>query len=241
MIKHTLKVSIAIGKVLNALNQDGYYVQCSSNFKKLGKVVSRLKGKKLSPQFRLNFFDLHAENAFWIGIYDFNRKCVSIHASRIEELGTRTLAEHWNDQQKRIYPKPNLIGKKHAPLANEITGRVAYNGDFWVHKRLRGTRDIGNMVFLGFLLCQQYKDPDWIYGLMSTSLVKRGFLNLCGFDHGQPYGTAWELEPSNIFQSDWLVATKREGVFHRANIIAKHGLKQFQKEQKLNSFLRFLD
>lgn len=234
MAKHQLNLAVAITRIKDELAQQGLEIRCSTKFKRLRKTVKKLPGKTLTQQFSLDFFDLHGGFAYWFGLYDQSGNCVCIIASRTENLGRRPLAEHWRDQQSRIYPKPNRIGKNHAPLARKISGRVAYHGDFWVHPDWRGGENISLIVSLCFFLTQLRNDPDWIYGLMGEERVKRGFLSMCGFDYGQPYGTDWLVQPETegLSASNWLVASEREGIHHRAHIIASYGLSAFQKVRK---------
>jgi len=135
-------------------------------------------------------------------------------------------------EQERLYKKPAKVGKNHCPLAYELTGNLSYHGDFWVDDSLKGGANVGPMVFLVFLLCQQRYDPDWIYGRMADKLAtEKGFVQRCGFSHAQPYGTDWRVEPTDkgVNRSNWLCAVNREGIHHQARIIVQNGLEFLQR------------
>ncbi|MBL4891502.1 MAG: hypothetical protein JKX91_06710 [Rhizobiaceae bacterium] len=218
-----LDLAEAISKIRQGLFERGLTVRESSNFKKFKKTIAGIAGKELSEQFHPNRFELFEENAFWIGVYDQKGACVSVQAIRLDTLGSRTLVQHWQDQQKRIYSKPNKMGKNHAPTARIMTGKICYSGDFFVSPDHRGG-DSGAIVFLGFLVAIAYFDPDWVYGLMHEKLANTGFPNRCGYTIQEPMGTHWLREPDGINGSDWLVATDRQNIHRRAVLIVKQGL-----------------
>ena len=214
-----LNMTRAIETIRETLSARGLTVRESRDFRRFEQTINEFPDKTVSEQFRLDQFELYKENAFWIGVYDQNKQCISALALRVENLGGRSLSSHWRDQQKRIYCKPNKIGKRHAPSAKRIQGKVCYGGDFVVHPDHMG-RDSGSTVFMGFLMAALIFDADWIYGLMNEKLANSGFPNRCGFTVQEPSGTDWKQEPAGINGRDWLVATNRKNMLHRARLIA---------------------
>ena len=176
-----IKIIRTIGKLTNFLEANGISIEESEDFSGFEKLAKKVRGKKASGQFRLRNFDFNAENAFWIKfIYD--GQPVSVQAGRLDNLGKDTLAHYWNNQQGRVYPKPNKVGGKHCPLAEEITGKVIFGGEFSIRHDLRKKGFSGPMIFLGLLLAfNRWQHADWIYGLMNEDLA------LVGFDHRQGF------------------------------------------------------
>lgn len=222
-----LEIVKAVSILSDFLLKMDIHVHESSNFSKLEKAVARLRQLGVTDQFRKEHFELYTENSHWLRFTNSEKRIVAVLAMRFEWLGERTLAEHWQDQQHRIYPQPNRIGKKHSPSAFMIKGKVVYGGDFYLEPEYRGKRIAGLMVFLGFLMSHLKWDPDWIYGLMADKKAMAGFASQVGFTIAEPRGTHWKSPPKGINPNDWLVAVDRASLRHRAKLIARSGSPEF--------------
>ena len=205
------------------LRDRGIMIEQFESFVKFEKTAAQIRKADVSEQFQLSKFELFEENAFWVK-FSSKGKGIGVLAVRWERLGKRSLADHWKDQQVRLYPKPNKIGKKHSPAAHRIHGDVCYSGEFFLHRDFRGKEIAGLMVFYVFILARLRWNMDWIYGLMSHQHAMRGFAMQCGFTISEIAGTHWKKEPSGVSQTDHLVAVDRDNIVHRANIIAEFGV-----------------
>ena len=224
-----LNMSLAISKMVKRLRKHKITVsQCNdfTDFESIGDKVRKLAGKDgVSGHFHRARFELNAENAFWLQ-YSKGGEPIAVAAYRQDRLPRNmTLADLWADQYTRIYPKPNAIGSQHASLADDITGKVAYVGEFTLPPDEQGNGLGGMMVFLGMMLClQRWNELDWLYGLMNSELAKNGGGAKMGFDRSQPWGTDWLEEPAGIKSSDWICGIQRGQMERWADLIATEGL-----------------
>lgn len=226
-----LQLIQATAKIMDLLQSHGITVEQHSNFKAFSKAHRMIGKSSVSGQFRLAKFELYDENAFWLKFTN-SKKSVAVMASRFEHLGDRNLAEHWQDQHKRIYPKPNKIGKRHSKSTFKISGDVVYSGEFVLNDKFCGNGLAAHMVFLKFLLSYLRWRPKWVYGLMSNQLVMRGFAAQIGYTITEPRGTHWKVPPEGISCHDWLVAISAKDIEEKAKIIAEFGLEPFLLTQK---------
>lgn len=229
--RNSLSAALAIAQIDAEIRRRGLTYELYFDCDLLQETAATLEGKELTDDFDGRQFDLHEANFFWIALYDKDERCVSIQAARVEDLQSRTLAAHWNTQQRRkaanqVDPGEFELGKEHCLGAFEITGRVAYHGDFWVHEQHRGDGFSEALVHMGFFIGLLHWNYDWIYGLMHTEGVYAGFHSRAGYRMAEPFSVDWKKTPpiDHIRDDDWLVASPRSYVEYSARQISKLGL-----------------
>jgi hypothetical protein len=176
--------------------------------------------------FSTRFFDLHGSTAFWIGAYDNRGNVVSVQAAKVEDLQDRSLAEHWQQQQRRIFVDPNpqaRFGNEHAHDAYFLRGKIVYHGNLWLRRDVRGKGLAEPLTQLGFLVALLKWSPDYLYGLMAATAAEKGFGIRVGYRRFVPRGTHWEMPPGHIRPDDWLVYSTRSDLIGLARTIAATG------------------
>ena len=219
------------------LNSRGISIIQHNDFADFDTLGNKVRGRKVSGQFRQAKFDYYPENAYWLEFRDA-KKCISVMAVRLDRIKGISLGEFWGTssgkgQQSRVYPKPNTIGNSHAPLASQITGNVVYGGEFTIPEQYQKKGLGGTMIFYGLLLSiVRWREIDWIYGLMSEKLAMRGFDHRMGFLWSEPRGTDWIVEPEGISTRDWLCATNAAGWRRWADLIVSEGVEVLLPRKK---------
>lgn len=220
----TLDVAAAIARMRSRVEKSGLTLKESADFSLFEKTVRATADKYLMEDFSPRFFDLHGATAFWIGAYDHLGQIASVQAAKLEELKDRSLADHWHQQQRRIFVDPNpqaRLGNEHAHDAYFMRGRIVYHGNLWLRRDLRGKGVAIPLTQLVFLLSLLKWSPDYHYGLMSSKSAERGFGIRIGFRRFVPRGTHWQVAPGNIRADDWLVYSTRSDLFSLAQSILR--------------------
>lgn len=214
----------AAGNLVKVIVSKGLSVEVEHDFAQLEKLCEEIDGKTLSEQFSPSFFDIAPSIGFWLSVRDATGKLVSVQAARIENLHGRSLGDHWNQQQRRIYvdrADEGALGTEHAPGADLITGNVVYHGDMWLSDDLRGGGVASTLCRLGQMVAYMKWQPDFIYCFMSEALVRKGFSTGQGYFHMQPCGTDWQQAPADIRPDDWLLWNSRTDLHYLARILAQ--------------------
>lgn len=220
----TLKVTTALALLQANIAAAGLSLQESSDFIAFEQAIKGTEDKYLMEDFSPRFFDLHGATAFWIGAYDRHGKLVSVQAAKVEKLKDRCLADHWQQQQRRMFADPNpqaRFGSEHAHDAWSMRGTIVYHGNLWLHRDLRGKGLAEPLTQLGFLLSLLKWSPDYLYGLMAAAAAQRGFGIRVGYRRFVPRGTHWEIAPGHIRADDWLVYSTRHDLYGLAELLVR--------------------
>ncbi|ADZ70414.1 hypothetical protein [Polymorphum gilvum] len=222
----TLDVVRAIARLEGRVRACGLTLRESADFAAFEAAVATTQDRYLMEDFSSRFFDLHGAQAFWIGARDEAGAVVSVQAAKVEDLRDRTLAEHWRQQQRRLFVDPAAeaeLGTDHARDAFFMHGRIAYHGNLWLRKDFRGRGLAETLTQIGFLVALAKWSPDYLYGLMAAANALKGFGLRVGYRRFVPRGTHWIAAPSHIRPDDWLVYSTRADLITLAATIAVEG------------------
>ncbi|WP_415716993.1 hypothetical protein [Roseibium sp.] len=220
----TLDVSAAIAVVCARIEANGLLLKESADFQSFETLIRGTEDKYLMEDFSPRFFDLHGATAFWLGAYNAEGTIVSVQAAKVEELRDRSLAEHWQQQQRRMFvdPDPEIkFGSEHAHDAYFMRGKIAYHGNLWLRRDLRGVGLAEPLTQLGFLIALLKWSPDYLYGLMAARSAEKGFGIRVGYRRFVPRGTHWHHAPAHIRPDDWLVYSTRSDLHGLARQILR--------------------
>lgn len=219
----TLDVTSAIAAVQTQITGCGLTVQESSDFLEFENRIRGTEDKYLMEDFSPRFFDLHGATAFWIGAYNEQGSLVSVQAAKVEDLTDRSLADHWCQQQRRMFVDPNpqaRFGTEHAHDAYFLRGRIVYHGNLWLRRDIRGKGLAEALTQLGFMVSLLKWSPDYLYGLMAAKAAEKGFGIRVGYRRYVPRGTHWEIAPGHVRPDDWLVYSTRSDLHLLARMLA---------------------
>lgn len=209
----TLVIADALGRLTGELRGSGLTIEESADFTTFEAAALASEDRYLMEDFSTRFFDLHAGNAFWIGVKDAAGGIASLQAAKMDELRDRPLAAFWQQQQRRIFVDPaggdTRLGEFHAAEAFELRGRIVYHGNLWLRRDLRGRGLAEKLTQMGFLVALLKWQPDWLYGLMAEANALKGFGLRVGYRRFAPRGTHWIVPPAHIRPDDWLVWSSR--------------------------------
>jgi len=167
-----------------------------------------IEGKsKITPPLNPDFVDIDPSDMLWIEAFS-NKDRIAVQAIRLETISV-SLEQHLNQQYKRIYCNPDQTRPKitnHAPATREITGKIAYHGDLFVHADYRRAGLAKPLSRLAIVLSLLRWWPDYFWGYIDQKMVESGYASKIGYLHAQPRGTHWSKNPpTGIRENDWFV------------------------------------
>lgn len=160
------------------------------------------------PNFRPDRSPIKPVEGFWILGVDKNSDVALLEAARLYDLSHSNFAEHLQSL-KVFFAEPALHAHHQdrctciAPSAKKITGKVAYLGDRWVRRDLRGQGMSKIMAGLARGVSYAMWAPDFLCALVARQLVEKGVVY--GYTHHEPGGSILRLVEEDIVDDDCLV------------------------------------
>ncbi|UWU75773.1 hypothetical protein N2603_38300 [Bradyrhizobium huanghuaihaiense] len=162
---------------------------------------------RISPNFRPDRSPIKSGEGYWIIGVNQNEVALS-YAARLYDLSQTNFAEHL-ESLKAFYGDPSIHAHPQdrcacaAPSAKKMTGKVAYGGDLWVRRDLRGggmaeliTRTAHGVSFALWA-------PDFVCALAARWRVDKG--NVSQYTHHEPGGAILRLVEEDIVGDEWLI------------------------------------
>ncbi|MEL7117496.1 MAG: hypothetical protein AAGP08_18255 [Pseudomonadota bacterium] len=184
-------------------------------YRRLRRSQSQRPG--LYPMFDIGASYVDSTNGFWIAGFDAEGEVLHTQAFRLLDLAGVTLRQHLRTHRfKYITPgacaDPDRAEYTGPPGLDILTGRVVYQGDFWIRNG-RGGRNRQHFVPLlsrtGYEVMTELWAPDFVFGLVPTRLTGKGLAHRYGFAHIEP--GVWRGAKGDIVDEDtlcWLNAAE---------------------------------
>ena len=205
------------------LSEKGIRVECSGDFDALDAICKQDNSKApLNAFFSPELVDTPAHLGLWISGYNEDCDLVHLQALRCDDLGWTTLADWWRMHFRRIYNCP--MGREQHPVAENISGRVVFHGEFWMDQRESPRYLWPALARFGMAVAAMRWRPDYLYGLTSERNSNAGFAARGGYRHKSENAVDWAVEnppwdPSDhMIWNDWqdlvdLVSSPPEAYF----------------------------
>ncbi|MEM1341421.1 MAG: hypothetical protein AAGF68_03820, partial [Pseudomonadota bacterium] len=214
----------SVSSLLNQLEDNGIFVEIGDDFAQYRALrVAQTERGGIYPMFDAAASYIDHRNGFWITGRDEDGTLMHTQAVCLLDLHGITLAEHlWTHRHKYITPNttPDPDQTYYAgPRALEaITGRVCYQGDFWLQGRgLGGPRSLGATALLSRLLFEIMHAswrPDYVFALVPKALGAKGAGLRYGYSHCEP--GAWIGPDRQITEEDFFIWMSAEDIDHKA-------------------------
>lgn len=160
------------------------------------------------PCFRPDRSTIKLGEGYWIIGVDNNNEVALLEAARLFDLSRTNFAEHLISL-KAFYADPTLHAHPQdrctciAPSAQKMTGKVAYHGDRWVRRDLRGQGISKIMTGIARGVSFAMWAPDFLCALVPRQRLDKG--GVYGYAHCEPGGSILQLIEEDIVDDDWLV------------------------------------
>lgn len=186
-------VVVRFSMVLRNLEEMEIRVKIGDDFHEYRALrTQQIERGPMYPMFDVASSYIDHNNGFWICGFDPDGELVHTQAVRCLDLFGISLAAHLElHRQKYITPDstpdPNQTYFSGPEALNTITGKVAYQGDFWLRaKGLAGPRSQGATALLSRLLLEVAViawDPDFVFAFVPKPLAAKGAHLRYGYIH----------------------------------------------------------
>ncbi len=186
----------------------GIRLECGDDFDLLDAICKQANEKApLNAFLDPRLVDLPAHRGLWIVGHDEAGNLVHVQAVRCDDLDWTTLADWWRIHFRRIYNCP-IFAQQH-PVAENMTGRIVFHGEFWVDKREARKLLSPALGRYAQAVAMLRWRPDYIYGLTSSRHSKAGFAARMGYKHKSECAVDWGSDDTpwdptdNMAWNDW--------------------------------------
>lgn len=212
MLSSLVPDDLSLARLIADLDQEvankGLRIELSTDFIELERLCAKEADRDdVSVCFSPRQFDFTPASAFWLAGYSADGSLVHTQAMRLENLGGLSLAEHWNQQLRRLYVDMSDHAKlrEFCGASTSIRGNVVYHGEMWIAPSFRNNGLAQSLSRLCLAIGLMRWKPDWIYAFVSREVVLSGLAIRKGYLHFEPLAIEWENPPGLFDPDEWLV------------------------------------
>ena len=233
-LENPLSAVRAISQLERRAEAAGMYVFFKSDFGEFAEVRALARpGSRVSAMFDPRCSDdlSNGRRAFWLHCIDGDGRTVSLQAARVDLIDS-SLAQWSMSWMSALYRmrgddvEPARWRPMSNSMAEKISGRVVYHGEFWLAEDFRGSR-AGSMLDvlprMALLLAYIKWCPDHVWGVITDDLAVRGGGIRMGYTVQQPALLSWLVEPEGAGKSETMVACDTKDLAYLAELEAGRG------------------
>jgi hypothetical protein len=168
----------------------------------------------VSYQFNPAYSQLDENTAVWIKGTNRDGEVVHVQALKIADL-THSSVDEYLSSMDVYFKDPDRMRRDgascnvYAPNAKKMNGIVCYHGEIWLRRDFRGNGLAGILPRFAVALAHSLWSPDYIIGLVTDGLLKKGIAAQYGYFQGQEYVT-FDVPEDNIHLNEWLIWVTRQ-------------------------------
>ncbi|EIE52370.1 hypothetical protein C357_04095 [Citreicella sp. 357] len=199
--------------ILRNLEEAGLTVEIGDDFARYRAYRNRQPDRgAIYPMFDVASSYVDHTNGFWICGFDSQGELVHTQAARLLDLTGISLATHLNLHRHKYItpdttPDPDMTFYSDPQALQTITGKVCYQGDFWLRASgLGGPRSQGATSLLSRLLLELVAEswnPSFVFALVAKRLAAKGAHLRYGYPHCEP--GRWLGPDQQVTEEDYLI------------------------------------
>ncbi len=177
------------------------------------------------PMFDVASSYIDHTNGFWVCGFNSSDELIHTQAVRLLDLTGTSLEAHLNTHRHKYItpdttPDPDLTFYSGPEALKTITGKVCYQGEFWLRASgLGGPRSQGATSLLSRVLLELMVgawDPSFVFAFVPKQLAAKGAHLRYGYSHCEP--GRWLGPDQQVTEEDYLIWM---GANDMANMIAR--------------------
>lgn len=202
-----------VSGILRNLERTGMIVEVGDDFAKFRSYRALQTDRSPPyPMFDVTRSYIDMTNGFWVCGFDRDGELIHTQAVRRLDLSGVTLSQHLNLHRHKYItpdttPDPDLTFYSGPEGLHRITGRVCYQGEFWLRARgLGGPRSQGATALLSRVLIEIMVgcwDPSFVFALVPKQLAVKGAHLRYGYTHCEP--GRWLGPDQQVTEEDYLI------------------------------------
>lgn len=195
-VARLVEVTKHLTGALQNLETEGIRVEIGDDFAKYRGYRHNQAGRgPVYPMFDIASSFIDHTNGFWICGFDDSDKLIHTQAVRLFDLSDTTLGGHLDLHRHKYItpdstPDPDQTFYAGPDVLDTITGKVAYQGDFWLPARgLGGPRSQGATALLSRVLLEitiAAWNPAFVFAFVPKQLALKGVHLRYGYWHCAP-------------------------------------------------------
>ena len=202
---------------LQEIERQGYSVSLETDFDRVPKLALETGRTYQMPTFEIAKSHLTKTSAFWLFLYKDDLPVGTAAVIR-QDLGSEPFGMFLKRTYAHQFPHPSgeTILEVAAPMADTVTGRLAYVGELNFHPSIRGRRDLlGAFAQLLQLTAFMEWDIDWIYAFIGDRHMRARLDLVYGFSVAIPHAQTWNPpDPDVRSSSEWFVGSNQAQFEH---------------------------
>lgn len=202
-----------LGGILRDLEEAGIHVVIGDDFAKYRSYRSQQADRSaIYPMFDVASSYIDRTNGFWVCGFNSNGELIHTQAVRLLDLSDVSLATHLNIHRHKYItpdstPDPDLTFYSGPEALHTITGKVCYQGEFWLRASgLGGPRSQGATSLLSRILLEIMVgtwNPSFVFALVPNQLAAKGAHLRYGYCHCEP--GRWLGPDQQVTEEDYLI------------------------------------
>ena len=218
------------------LGSMGYEIQTGTSLVDLSELKRGARNEGLSPFFDPEICNLTPDRIFWLSVSSRDGKIAGLQAFRFDQVET-SLADWGPSYIIGLYMRrqemlvPTFARPPKGSIAENIRGRLAYSGEFWVDPQVRNRRFMECFSRLGIVLSHIKWNLDSVWGICSNRMAVNGLPNRMGFAHLEKGFLAWQWSSEGIDPVEWLAISERTSIERMINETTRNGDSKSQPEK----------
>ncbi|WP_298842433.1 hypothetical protein [uncultured Roseobacter sp.] len=215
--------------IMQDLEASGITIEIGDDFARYRALRSQQKDRgAIYPMFDVASSYIDRGNGFWICGFNPNGELIHTQAVRLLDLTGTTLATHLHDHRHKYItpdttPDPDQTFYSGPEALRIITGKVCYQGDFWLRARgLGGPRSQGATALLSRVLLEVMVGawtPSFVFAFVPKQLGAKGAHLRYGYNHCEP--GRWLGPDMQVTEEDYLIWM---GANDMANLVGREPL-----------------
>lgn len=207
------EVTTRLSGILRDLAEMGIEVEVGDDFAKYRSYRSQQTDRTpIYPMFDVASSYIDQTNGFWICGFNPDGELIHTQAVRLLDLSDVSLATHLDIHRHKYItpdstPDPDLTFFSGPESLQKITGKVCYQGEFWLHARgLGGPRSQGATSLLSRVLFEIMIgawNPSFVFALVPKRLAVKGAHLRYGYCHCEP--GQWIGPDQQVTDEDYLI------------------------------------
>ncbi|WP_299849515.1 hypothetical protein [uncultured Roseovarius sp.] len=224
--RRLFELTTHLSGILRDLEEAGIHVEIGDDFAKYRSYRGQQPDRSpIYPMFDVASSYIDRTNGFWICGFDPDGDLIHTQAVRLLDLTGISLATHLNIHRHKYItpdttPDPDLTYYSDPESLDKITGKVCYQGEFWLRARgLGGPRSQGATSLLSRVLFEIMVgtwNPSFVFALVPKQLAAKGAHLRYGYCHCEP--GRWLGPDQQVTEEDYLIWM---GAKDMANMLAR--------------------
>jgi hypothetical protein len=207
------ELSKRLSGMLRELQEAGLQIEIGDDFAKYRAYRSQQPDRgPIYAMFDVASSYIDFSNGFWICGFNASGELVHTQAVRLLDLSGISLATHLDIHRRKYItpdttPDPDLTSYSGPEALQTITGKVCYQGDFWLRAQgLGGPRSQGVTSILSRVLLEimvETWNPSFVFALVPKKLAAKGAHLRYGYSHCEP--GHWLGPDQQVTEEDYLI------------------------------------